>query len=262
MPVLTVGKTDIPYEVRFSSRATRKRIVVTPAGVKVVAPAGASWEGSDGLLAYVDRKRRWVFDAVREVGERHCKLLTQRYASGAKLQYRGRWLMLEVRPGPVAQVEIHCRSKFHVVVPPAVEGWARLEATGVAFDGWLRDRAERDLIRFGRHHAARLGVEATAFRLSRARSRWGSCGRDGVVRVHWRLIQAPRLAMEYVVAHELAHLLHRNHSSAFWLKLAETMPDWAKAKELLERWERASGPLYSSVSTASSISPRASYSDP
>ncbi len=43
--------------------------------------------------------------------------------------------------------------------------------------------------------------------------------------------------MEYVVAHELAHLLHWNHSSAFWLKLAE--PDWSKAKELLERWERA-----------------------
>ncbi|MCP3962677.1 MAG: M48 family metallopeptidase, partial [bacterium] len=160
-------------------------------------------------------------------------------ASGAKLQYRGRWLMLEVQPGPVAQVEIKCRSKFHVVVPAALEGLARLEAIRVAFDGWLRGRAERDLGRFCRHHEARLGVEATAFRLSRARSRWGSCGRDGVVRVHWRLIQAPKVAMEYVVAHELAHLLYRNHSPAFWLKLAETMPDWARAKELLERWERA-----------------------
>ena len=45
--------------------------------------------------------------------------------------------------------------------------------------------------------------------------------------------------MEYVVAHELAHLRHRNHSPAFWLKLSETMPDWARAKELLERWEWA-----------------------
>ena len=239
MPVLTVGKTDIPYEVRFSSRATRKRIVVTPGRVTVVAPTGASWDGPDGLLAYVKSKRRWIFDSVREVEGRQRQLLTQRYASGAKLQYRGRWLMLEVQPGPVAQVEINCRSKFHVVVPAAFEGVARLEALRAAFDGWLRSRAERDLIRFGRHHQARLGVEATAFRLSQARSRWGSCGRDGVVRVHWRLVQAPKVAMEYVIAHELAHLLHRNHSSAFWLKLAETMPDWARAKELLERWERA-----------------------
>ena len=239
MPVLTVGKTDIPYEVRFSPRAVRKRVVVTPEGVTVVAPAGTSWEGSDGLLAYVESKRRWVFDSVREVEDRHQLLLTQRYASGAKLQYRGRWLMLEVQPGPVTRVEINCRSKFHVVVPAALEGLARLEAIRVAFDGWLRGRAERDLIRFGRHHQARLGVESRAFRLSQARSRWGSCGRDGIVRVHWRLIQAPRVAMEYVVAHELVHLLHRNHSPAFWRALAETMPDWARAKELLERWERA-----------------------
>ncbi len=239
MPVLTVGKTDIPYKVRFSSRAVRKRIVVTPEGVTVVAPAGVSREGSNGILAYVDSKRRWIFDAVREVEDGHRQLLTQRYASGAKLQYRGRWLMLDVRPGPVAEVEIHGRSKFHVVVPPDLEGLARLEAVRVAFDDWLRGRAERDLLRFGRHHQARLGVEARAFRLSRARSRWGSCGRDGIVRIHWRLIQAPRLAMEYVVAHELAHLLHRNHSSAFWLKLAETMPEWARAKEVLERWEKA-----------------------
>lgn len=239
MPVLTVGKTEIPYEVRFSSRAARKRIVVTDEGVEVVAPAGTAWDGSDGVLAYVNGKRRWLFDSVREVEERHRKLLTQRFASGAKLQYRGRWLMLDVRPGRVSEVEIDCRSKFHVVVPQSLEGLERLEAIRTAFEGWLRGRALRDLGRFTRHHQANLGVQANGYRLSQARSRWGSCGRDGVVRVHWHLIQAPKAAMEYVVAHELAHLLIRNHSPAFWQKLAETMPDWAEAKELLERWERA-----------------------
>ena len=237
MPVLTVGKTDIPYEVRFSSKAAKKRIVITPAGVVVVAPEGTPWDGSNGLQAYVQGKRRWVFDSVREIEEKHRKLLTQRYASGAKLQYRGRWLMLDVQPGPLVQVEITCRSKFHVVVPAALVGLERLEAIRAAFDGWLRGRAERDLNRFGRHHEANLGIQATAHRLSDAKSRWGSCGRDGVVRVHWCLIQAPRAAMEYVVAHELVHLLHRNHLPAFWKTLAGTMPDWAEAKQLLQQWE-------------------------
>ena len=239
MPVLTVGDTDIPYEVRFSSRAARKRIVITPAGVLVVAPAGTPWDGSNGLLAYVRGKRRWVFDSVREVEEKYGKLLTQRYASGAKLQYRGRWLMLDVQSGQVDQIKITCRSKFHVVVPKTLSGSRRLEAIREAFDDWLHDRAGRDLRRFGQHHEARLGVQATAYRLSHAKSRWGSCGRDGVVRIQWRLVQAPRAAMEYVVAHELVHLLHRNHSPSFWGTLAETMPNWAEAKELLERWEEA-----------------------
>jgi len=239
MPVLTVGNTDIPYEVRFSSKAARKRIVITPDRVQVVAPAGTPWDGSSGVLAYVKGKRRWVFDSVREIEEKHRKLLTQRYASGAKLQYRGRWLMLDVRPGPVEQVEIGCRSKFQVVVPGNLEGIDRLKAIRAAFDDWLRARAARDLNRFGRHHEVGLGLKAAAYRLSRARSRWGSCGRDGTIRVHWRLVQAPKRAMEYVVAHEVSHLVHRNHSPAFWNTLAETLPDWPEAKELLERWEGA-----------------------
>ena len=237
MPVLTVGNTDIPYEVRFSSKAARKRIVVTPAGVLVVAPAGTPLDGSNGLQAYVRGRRRWVFDSVRKVEAKHRKLLTQTYASGAKLQYRGRWLMLDVASGPVEGVEITCRSKFHAIVPADLLGTERLEAIREAFDGWLRDRAEQDLRRFGHQHEAKLGVEPRAYRLSDAKGRWGSCGPDGVVRVHWRLIQAPKVAMEYVVAHELVHLLYRNHSSAFWMTLAETMPNWAEAKRLLEQWE-------------------------
>lgn len=86
-------------------------------------------------------------------------------------------------------------AEYEDVVPEALEGLARLEAIRAAFDDWLRSRAERDLLRFGRHHQARLGVTANAFRLAQAKRRWGSCGRDEVIRVHWRLIQAPKVAM-------------------------------------------------------------------
>lgn len=237
MHSLQVGNTHIAYEVRFSSQATRKRIVVTPEGVEVVAPAGTPLEGRDGVYAYVDRKRRWVFDAAREIEEKHRRLLTQRYASGAKLQYRGRWLMLDVQAGEVDQVEVSCRSKFHVVVPHGLGAVERLTAVQTAFTGWLRDRALRDARRFCRRHEHQLGVEASGLRLSDAKARWGSAGKDGVLRVHWRLIQAPAAAMEYVVAHEVAHLVHRNHSPEFWATLAGTMSDWAERKAMLEAWE-------------------------
>ena len=237
MTVLTIGNTTIPYEVRYSQKARRRRIVVTPAGVEVVAPEGTPWDGSDGLLSYVEGKRRWVFDSVREIEEKHRKLLTQRYASGAKFQYRGRWLMLDVQVGDVAVVEITCRSKFHVVVPQGLEGVEKLEAIRTGFDLWLRERARRDLLRFGRRHEVNLGVRAEGYRLSDAKGRWGSNGRDRIIRVHWRLMQAPAVAMEYVVAHEVAHLVHRNHSPEFWELLATTMPDWAERKLMLERWE-------------------------
>lgn len=239
MPILRVGATDIPYEVRYSTKAKRKRIVVTPDGVEVVAPKGTPWEGTGGVVPYVQGRRRWVFDSVREIEEQHRKLLTQTYASGAKVQYRGRWLMLDVSAGPSDTVGIACRSKFHVTVPERLSGIERVQAIREAFDDWLRNRALKDLNRFGRCHERNLGVEAAGYRLSDARSRWGSCGRDRVVRVHWRLIQAPRVAMEYVAAHEVVHLVHRNHSPGFWQTLAETMPEWATGRKLLEEWEGA-----------------------
>ena len=230
---LVVGSTVIPYEVRESAKARAMKINATPAGVEVVVPPGTP---PDAVAAYVARRRRWVFDAVRELAARHEALLDQQYGSGAKLQYRGRWLMLDVQAGGVEEVEIACRSKLHVTVPAHLVGVPRLEAVRAAFDRWLRARARDDLDRFGRKHAQALGVTPGGFRVSEARGRWGSCGRDGVIRAHWQLAQAPAAAFEYVVAHEVAHLVHRNHSENFWRTLARTLPSWPERKAMLERW--------------------------
>ena len=234
---INAGCSDFLYTLRESAKATRRTITVTPEGVEVVVPAGTPADGPEGFASFLMRKRRWVFDAVHEIEAKHRALLTQRYASGAKLQYRGRWLMLDVVAGDVGEVSIACRSKFHVVVPAGLEGVARLEAIRGAFEGWLKARALDDVRRLGRRYAAAVGVEAAGFRLSDARRRGGSCGRDGVVRVHWRLVQAPTAALEYVVAHEVAHLVCRNHSAEFWSVLGRTLPDWLERKAMLERWE-------------------------
>ena len=80
-------------------------------------------------------------------------------------------------------------------------------------------------------------TDPAPYALSDARQRWGSCGREGVIRVHWQPVQAPTAAFECVVAHELAHLAHRNHAPAFWATLARLLPDWVERKAMLERWE-------------------------
>jgi hypothetical protein len=197
-------------------------------------------DGRAGVVAFVERKRRWLFDAQREITARHRAQLRQRYASGAKLMYRGRELMLDVQSsGDADAVAITVRNRVHIVVPPALPETERLEAIRNALGAWLRQRALREVERVGRRHAGRLGIEAAGFRLSESRSRWGSCGRDGVVRVNWELIQAPAAALDYVVAHEVVHLVERHHGPAFWRTLARTMPDWAERKRMLERWETA-----------------------
>ncbi|MFN9391063.1 MAG: M48 family metallopeptidase [Betaproteobacteria bacterium] len=80
------------------------------------------------------------------------------------------------------------------------------------------------------HFAERLGVARPRVLLSDARTRWGSCNAGGEVRLNWRLMQAPEALIDYVVAHEVAHLLHLNHSPRFWRAVERIYPAWETAR--------------------------------
>lgn len=243
---LQIGKMTIPYSVRVSARASAKRLEVTPTGVLVIAPQGTPASGPGSVGAFLHKKRRALYRAFSELQRREAggATLPQSWERGAKLMYRGRNLMLEIQEADVDKVSIRCPSRFHVEVPRGLSGPRRHAALRHAFGAWLRARALKDARHFCAHYAARLGSEFAGadfvkerVELSDSEHMWGSCGKDGVLRIHWRLIQAPRVALEYVCAHEVAHLRHRHHDPAFWQALGELMPDWEAAKEVLEGWE-------------------------
>ncbi|MCP9760176.1 M48 family peptidase [Aquitalea sp. S1-19] len=82
--------------------------------------------------------------------------------------------------------------------------------------------------------APRLARQMQGWQLSGARTRWGSCTAAGKVRLNWRLIQAPAFVLDYVMAHELAHLAHLNHSPAFWAEVARLLPAWQTGRDWLK----------------------------
>jgi predicted metal-dependent hydrolase len=240
---LEIGETTIPYTVRRSKRAEQKRIEVTPEdGVLVVVPEDAPPEGEGSAAAYVRERRRWLYNAVMDLRERESELRMgpQRWETGAKLMYRGRRLMLNIEEdAEVDDVEIECRSRFHVRVPEELGEKTRRAKLRRAFGAWLKGRASRDATKFCRRYAGRLELaeELEDVRLDEQEEMWATCTKDGVVRINWRLIQAPKVGMEYVCAHEVCHLRHRHHDDEFWRELGGAMPDWREAKERLEKWE-------------------------
>ena len=241
-PTVTLGDTRIPYVVRVSTRAKRMRLIVKPdaEGIAVVVELVAPKGTPPGRVAdFAEDKSRWIFDAVREVEARQSRQFTQRYDNGSTLQYRGRWHALIVTPAETAAVRIALGEDFDVQAPARLSEAVRTEAIARAFDLWLKGRALNDIERLGAQYAAAMGVEPAGYRLTNAKRRWGSCAANGVIRVHWRLVQAPVAAMEYVVAHEITHLIHRHHQPPFWQGLAGIMPDWHARRALLKAWETA-----------------------
>jgi hypothetical protein len=91
---------------------------------------------------------------------------------------------------------------------------------------YLKKQARADITRAVKRHSARLGVTYKDISVKDTRSRWGSCTADGKLSFSWRLVMAPPAVLDYVAAHECAHLLEMNHSPRFWAHVATCCSDW------------------------------------
>jgi predicted metal-dependent hydrolase len=103
---------------------------------------------------------------------------------------------------------------------------------------FLRTEAKRRILPLAAIHAEKLGVAIKAIRVKDTQSRWGSCAPDGTLAFSWRLVMAPDTVLDYVVAHEVAHLRELNHSPRFWAHVAALAPHRDEA----EAWLREEGP--------------------
>lgn len=100
---------------------------------------------------------------------------------------------------------------------------------------WLKAEAKRDIQARVAFHSQRLGVQATGIAIRDTTSRWGSCSAKGRLNFSWRLIMAPPFVLDYLAAHEVAHLREMNHSSRFWALVAQTCTRWQEAEAWLKR---------------------------
>lgn len=103
-----------------------------------------------------------------------------------------------------------------------------------SLEAWYRSAARTHFATVAERIARTHHLQYTRLRLSAARTRWGSCSRHGSISLTWRLIFAPPAVVEYVICHELAHLLHHNHSAKFWAAVARLQPNFAEHRRWLK----------------------------
>ena len=208
-------------EYRFARRRRRTiGISIDADGLRVAAPLRAPWREIEGFLR---AKQRWILAKLDEwaAAPRPAPL---RGESGESLPLFGAPHCLEVREGARA---VSCEPGRLVVVAP------RLRALDTLIR-WLKSRALDALAPRAAHYAARVARPAPRIALSNARTQWGVCHEDGSIRLSWRLVHLEPALADYVVAHEVAHLVELNHSRRFWSLLASLYPDWRSAREQLE----------------------------
>jgi predicted metal-dependent hydrolase len=209
-------------EYRFARRRRRTiGITVDAEGLSVCAPLRAPWHE---IEAFLHHKERWIVTKLDEWA-RVPRPALLRAASGESLPLFGSPVTLEVRAG---QRAVQRQPQKLLVSVPSPQRAAKV------LIAWLKTQALEALAPRALHYAAHLAVEPPRVSVSNARTQWGVCTDTGAIRLSWRLVHLePRLA-DYVVAHEVAHLVELNHSKRFWNLLAKLYPDWREARHRLE----------------------------
>ncbi len=202
---------------RASSRARRLSLKVDAAAgvVELVVPEGVPEED---VTRFVDSHRRWIGRQLAGLPPRIP------FADGAEISVLDEPLRL-------------CHSGNGRAA-------ARREGDALVIGGdparfapraraWLRESARAAFYEHAHGHAAQIGESVSGIRIGDPRTRWGSCSRKGRLAFSWRLVLAPRSVLDYVAAHEVAHLAVMNHSRRFWRLVDDLHPDVATARAWL-----------------------------
>jgi predicted metal-dependent hydrolase len=224
---LLLGAHRVGYELR---RARRRSIgfVVGADGLRVSAPR---WVPILEIERALRHKAEWILRKLVEQRERARRVQAARieWRDGARLPLFGQALTLKL---DVSVREIGWDPESRVLVLPLPADATSLQVRDLA-QSWLQARAREDFLPRCQHFAALLGVQMKQLRLSSAQTRWGSASADGSIRLNWRLVHFAPAIIDYVVAHELAHLREMNHSPAFWDVVRSVLPDFERSREAL-----------------------------
>jgi predicted metal-dependent hydrolase len=208
---------QVMYQLKRSKRKTIG-FVIDEKGLTVTIPR---WLTLKELEAAMQDKARWINLKLIE-WSRFQELQLQstvRWEDGGEIKFMGETLTLVLNPqiqGVVRQENFladQIRDRVH---------------------GWLQAQAKIHFAVRIAHYAALLGKAPTRWGLSSARTRWGSCAADGAVRLNWRLIHHQIDLIDYVIAHELAHLKELNHGPRFWKTVEQLFPAYQQARGRLK----------------------------
>lgn len=226
------GKTEIAYTIVRARRKKTVAIGVDPVnGVLVRAPR----ETPVGMLdQIVHRKAKWIVDRRRRCEDLTPPPSSREFVSGETFLYLGRQYRLKVEHGSSRSLGEARLAGGYLHVPMA-RGEQREVVVRRRLVHWYRERAEHRLPERVTIWSAKLGVEPSAVLIRDQRNRWGSADSTRTLRLNWRVVQAPIRLVDYVVAHELVHLLFPNHTSTFWAALGEVMSDYEVRREALRR---------------------------
>lgn len=209
-------------ELHRSKRRTVQLSITNDARLVIRAPLRMP---VSEINRFVESKAGWIREKKELILKRRALVLQPQFLEGSKVIYLGSYFTLSFVPG-INRPEI----KDDLLLFPQ----KHREHVAEALVKWYQREARSLFEKRVACYAAKTGLMCSSIRLSGARKRWGSCSSKNSLNFSWRLILAAPAAVDYVIVHELCHILHKNHSKRFWQAVETILPDYKSSR----RWLR------------------------
>lgn len=208
-------------KIIWANRKTFCLLIEDNGELVLIAPQKSSLEE---ITRIVHRKSKWIKRVKKSIEETRKFVPGNKFIEGEIFFYLGIKYLLKFYNGD----EIKCINEF-LLVPNHNSDVIKNQILE-----WYYSKAESIFIEYLNNYSKIMGVEYSNFRLSNAKTRWGACNRNARISLNWRLIMMPPNVIEYIVVHELSHILYPNHSKAFYEFVEKFCPNYKQQQKLLK----------------------------
>ncbi|MDA9109432.1 M48 family metallopeptidase [Woeseiaceae bacterium] len=217
---------DFQVEILRTKRKKSASIQLNEGLVKVLVPKSLSDKRIRDLIL---KRSSWIQTKLKEQSKR-LPITPREYVSGECFPYLGKNYRLKVVYGENLSVKM----KNGYLVVTLISDMDQQEVVRLQLEKWYQEHAETRLKEKTKRLAKIVGVNPSSVSVKTYKSRWGSCSHKGEIIYNWKIILAPHRIVDYVVVHELCHLLEHNHSPKYWRQVERHTPDWKNCRNWLK----------------------------
>ena len=215
---------DIEYTLVRSRRKTASIYIERDGKVSVLVPEKLTIRQVEEVL---ESRRKWIYQSLAEWQDLNANRIQRDYVNGEGFLYLGRTYRLKL----VSDLPEPLMLKDGYFCLRATKGTA--PDADAAFREFYRVKGATRIPPRVAYFQAKMGVKSKSIKIMELKHRWASCTTNGNLNFHWKCMMAPLTIIDYIVVHELAHLIHSNHSAKFWNEVDKVMPDFQDRKNWL-----------------------------
>jgi predicted metal-dependent hydrolase len=221
----------VPFEYALVRSIRRRSISIEISNAKVLVRA-PQFVAKTEIEKFLHEKSMWVQQKLRQQELQLSSAPDYDFSPGSTMPYLGEPLTLVVHKQPKADV-VRYGNKLLVILSSRARASEQAQIKRLVCQ-WYQQQAHMLLQHKTDLAAAQLGVKCSGVALKATRSKWGHCTAKGAIQYNWQIMLAPEPVVDYLVAHEVSHLLHHNHSPAFWAVVEHLCPDFKKCRAWLK----------------------------